>query len=664
MNSRIFIGHVMHKRYEKATHSFLYPLYMYAIDLDELYQLTISNKLFGYNKFKPVAIHTKDYLYNKPGDLKEKLMELLTKERCEDNINKIILVTAARYFNYVFNPVSFYYCYKKDGSLRCVVAEVNNTFKEKHVYVLTDQLKNEKWFAKYEAKKVFHVSPFFQIQGYYTFYLTDLNGNPKIRIEYNKNGNLAFVAQLTIKENVALTQKNLLKTIIRFPFTASLTMTKIHWEALKLWMIKKLPFYSKPEPSSEYTLRGVPPSIFTRILMKPVKIIFNKITEGFIIIEVPNGEKWRFGNEKSAIKAILNVKRYRFFRRVCFSGSIGFGEGFMYGDWETDNLTNLLKILCLNLSKFQKSKSSLTKVMFFFNNIMHKLNKNTLFKSRKNIKKHYDLGDDLFSLFLDESRTYSAAYFSKPDESLLQAQHNKIDRIIKKAQISANDHVLEIGSGWGAFAIRASQQTGCGVTTITLSDNQFNYVSERIKKLNLQDKITVLLKDYRSIDGMYDKIVSIEMLEAVGHEYLGAFFKACDTLLKPNGIVVIQVITIPDQRYKQYRKKADWIKKHIFPGGHLPCLNSIVEALNKNTDFILYNLEDIGIHYAKTLRLWREKFLSNISKVKKLGADEVFCLKWEYYLAYCEAAFETRILNDIHMVLTRPGNSSLKDIHL
>ena len=255
--------------------------------------------------------------------------------------------------------------------------------------------------------------------------------------------------------------------------------------------------------------------------------------------------------------------------------------------------------------------------------------------------------------------TYSCGIFRSETENLEQAQRNKLWAMITKARIGAEDHVLEIGCGWGGFALEAVRETGCRVTGITLSKEQHAFACRRVAEAGLQDRITLLLRDYRHVEGRFDRIVSIEMLEAVGHKYFGDFFRCCDRLLKPKGLAVLQTITIPDHRYDRYRKGCDWIQKHIFPGGHLPSLGALCRAMAENSRFFVEHLENIGIHYARTLREWRLRFERNVDKVAELGFDRTFQRKWLYYLSFCEAAFGTRSLGNLQLVLTRPNNRSL-----
>ena len=292
----------------------------------------------------------------------------------------------------------------------------------------------------------------------------------------------------------------------------------------------------------------------------------------------------------------------------------------------------------------------------FFNRIYHNGRSNSLTGSQKNIAEHYDLNNDFFATFLDPSMTYSAAYFKVPNLSLSEAQDEKYDRLCEQLHLKATDHVLEIGSGWGANAIFMAKNYGCKVTSVTISREQQKLAQQRVEAEGLSQRVEIIIKDYRDIEGEFDKIVSIEMLEAVGHNYLETYFAKCAEVLKPNGILAFQVITSPDSRYEQLRRGVDWIQKHIFPGSLLPSVAQLNKAINSTSDFTLVDLKDLGLDYAKTLKLWFENFNSRLNDVKDLGFDDRFIRKWNYYLNYCEAAFEMRNINVMQMVYTRPNN--------
>lgn len=386
---------------------------------------------------------------------------------------------------------------------------------------------------------------------------------------------------------------------------------------------------------------------------------------GFLELGLPAGEKIHFGKKESEIHARVDVRDDRFFKACVLHGDIGFGESYVDGYWDTDDIVGVISWMILNVEKhplLMGSKPKPSRLHFFklLNRFRHRLNSNNPTRVKKNIFSHYDLGNEFFQTFLDSGMTYSCAYFSKlTEESTGDAQEAKNARLCQKLRIKSADHVLEIGGGWGGFAIHAAKHFGCQVTTITISEAQCQYARERVRAENLSDKIDVELVDYRHVKGEFDKIVSIEMIEAVGHEYLKTYFEQCHRLLKKEGLLGLQMILSPDHRYESFKKGVDWIQKHIFPGGFLPSLLAIQEAINKTGDLGLYDYEDLTPHYVKTLHAWRKNFNAHLQKVKLLGFDERFIRKWNYYLSYCEAAFKMRNIHVVQAVFTRPNNHSL-----
>ncbi len=397
------------------------------------------------------------------------------------------------------------------------------------------------------------------------------------------------------------------------------------------------------------------PTIFERSCMKLVINLFNKIKTGGLTFYLPDGNARHFGDKNSPLQAQMTIHDYRFFKDAVLGGDVGLGEAYMKSLWDTDDIPALFSVLIKNRPALANGNMATAWLVRQKDRLMHALHANTLIGSRRNIGEHYDLSNDFFQTFLDPTMLYSCGIYRGESDTCEDAQHRKLQSIIDKAHIESTDHVLEVGCGWGGFAIEAVKQTGCRVTGITVSKEQYHLAQERVLQAGLQDKITILFKDYRHVAGLFDKIVSIEMLEAVGHKYLGTFFTACDKLLKPAGRLVIQVITIPDQRYEFYRRNTDWIQKHIFPGGHLPSVTAMSQAVTRHTSLLMEQLEDIGTHYARTLKDWRESFMRNLDKVNSLGFDEVFQRKWIYYLAMCEAAFRERATGDIQVVFRKPA---------
>jgi cyclopropane-fatty-acyl-phospholipid synthase len=387
----------------------------------------------------------------------------------------------------------------------------------------------------------------------------------------------------------------------------------------------------------------------------------SKMEKGTLRLTLHDGESISIGDGKG-ISASITIKDEEFYKRCILFGDIGFGEAYVDGLWDTDNITNVIKWVLLNIDNApgvsgSKMQSAALNILKVFNKITHLNRRNTLKGSRKNISEHYDLNNDFFASFLDPTMTYSSAYFNKDGISLEDAQYAKYERLCQQLRLKPTDHVLEIGSGWGGNAIYMAKHYGCKVTSLTISEEQLKLACERVKAEGLTDKVEILLKDYRELEGTYDKIVSVEMLEAVGDKFLDTYFRQVSTLLKKDGILAIQVITSPDSRYDSLKKGVDWIQKHIFPGSLLPSVAAINGSINRTSDLTMVDLKDLGLHYATTLKLWFEQFNANLSKAKKLGFDDTFIRKWNYYLCYCEAAFAMRNINVMHLVYTRPNNT-------
>ena len=355
------------------------------------------------------------------------------------------------------------------------------------------------------------------------------------------------------------------------------------------------------------------------------------------------------------------VRSPEFYRQVAMNGSVGAGEAYMDGHWTCSDLVALVRLLVRNRDLLDSMETGIARLGGIAMRALNTFRRNTRNGSRRNIAAHYDLGNDLFKLFLDDNMMYSSAIFADPSDSLATeslelASRRKIDRICRKLDLQASDHVVEIGTGWGGFALHAATNYGCRVTTTTISAEQHALAVERVAAAGLQDRITLLLQDYRDLDGSYDKLVSIEMIEAIGHQYMGTYFSKCASLLKPDGLAMIQAITIEDSRYQRALDSVDFIKRHIFPGSFIPCVSAMLDASARSSDLRLLNLEDIGPSYALTLNHWRQRFLARLDAVRKLGYDERFVRMWEYYLCYCEGGFIERSIGTAQMLFARPGN--------
>ncbi|MBD3633452.1 MAG: class I SAM-dependent methyltransferase [Methylophaga sp.] len=395
---------------------------------------------------------------------------------------------------------------------------------------------------------------------------------------------------------------------------------------------------------------------FQNLCMQLLLRQLEAIREGCLILQIRDSEPLTLGQPDHPFKVRLMVNDPHFFESVIFAGSVGAAESYMEGHWHSDNLTALIQLLVRNRDLVDGMEKGLARVTGWLLQGVHWFRRNTRTGSRKNIAAHYDLGNALFELFLDRDfMMYSSGLYYSDNESLERAQFNKLGRLCDKLDLQPDDHLLEIGTGWGGCATFAALNYGCRVTTTTISREQYEHAVKRVEELGLEDKVTVLLQDYRDLKGQFDKLISIEMVEAVGHHFIDDYFKHCSQLLKPDGLAIIQAITLEDHRYQQAVKSVDFIKRYIFPGSFIPCVSVLVNSAAK-AELKLTNLEDIGPSYATTLKTWRERFMAQLDEVRRLGYDERFIRMWEFYLCYCEGGFIERSISDVHLLFSKPAN--------
>lgn len=360
--------------------------------------------------------------------------------------------------------------------------------------------------------------------------------------------------------------------------------------------------------------------------------------------------------QPGAVSATLRIHHPDFYRQVASNGSVGAGEAYIDGLWSCDDLVALVRLLVRNRDLLDGMETGLARLGGYAMKAMHALKRNTRSGSRKNISVHYDLGNRFFEIFLDPDMMYSSAIFADSTESLEQASKRKLERICQKLELKPQDRLVEIGTGWGGMALYAATHYGCHVTTTTISREQHALASARVQDAGLGDRVSVLLDDYRDLQGSYDKLVSIEMIEAIGHQYLDTYFEKCASLLAPDGLALIQAITIEDHRYEQALRSVDFIKRHVFPGSFIPSVSAMVESAGCAGQLRLLNLEDFGPSYALTVQHWRQRFLSRLDRVRAQGYDERFIRMWEFYLCYCEGGFLERSISDVHLLLAASGN--------
>ena len=673
MNSRIIPATVAHKRLAPKVHAFEYTYLCLLLDLDELEELDRSCHLFGLNRHRPVALRNTDYLAAGPEPIRAKLANWLAVNHPTRSFPqyRILLLTAARIFGQVFNPVSFYFCFSQRGKLELCIAEVNNTFGDKHIY-LFDQPENAEGFpVVYRSPKAFHVSPFFDMAGEYLFRFEDIRDHLHITVTFFQQGRPVMEASLRQRAQAReLTDAALLAAWARHPLAPNLTYPRILRQAAALYLHKGLAIFPRPEPTNPMTIRTMPPSSSwrDRIAQRLVLRNFSRIRKGTLRMFLPDGTQRIFGGAEPGPICTMHVAAPFFFWNLLKGEDVALGEGYTEGLWTSDDLPRLMELLIMNMGRmaYLENLGRLGRILHRSIVLARKaIPANTPSGSRANIKAHYDLSNDFFQLFLDPTVTYSCAIFddlprrlSRPTpitgHELHLAQERKFRMIAESLNLPLGGEILEIGCGWGGLSCFLAENSSCRVRAVTISSQQYEHVRELVRRRGLQDRVHVLLEDYRNLRGHYDALVSVEMLEAVGHAYHPLFFKTVDRLLKPGGKACIQTITILDQRYDIYRQTQDWISTHIFPGGLLPSLNRITQVLSRHTSLVASEVRDIGPHYALTLRTWRERFTANWDRIAALGFDQPFRRTWEYYFAMCEAAFAQRHIRDLQIVLDRP----------
>jgi len=433
---------------------------------------------------------------------------------------------------------------------------------------------------------------------------------------------------------------------------------------------------SSSSPVARSLVAGFPSTARPSFFRKAVVGAFREMHLGHLRIELPDNEVLDFGDPAAAATmpapvgisaaALIHVKREAFFKKCVLAGDIGFAESFIDGDWDTPDLTSVLAWFVLNLEKAptlsgsarKQAQSWVLNLMRFAHTLEHRLRPNSRKTAQANIAKHYDLSNEFFALFLDPSMMYSGAKWTSPELSLEEAQRAKNDALCQSLRLKSSDRVLEIGTGWGGWSLHAAETYGCHVTTVTISQQQFDLAKRRVTEAGMDHLIEVRFQDYRELEGQFDKIVSIEMMEAVGHAYLPDFCRVLGRVLKKDGLLALQFITYPDSRYDELRKGVDFIQKYIFPGSLLLSLNRVNALLSETSDFVLNKIDDLGTDYARTLKEWRRNFHARLDRVHSLGFDERFVRKWNYYLCYCEAAFAMRNISVVQTLHTRANNLS------
>lgn len=680
----IYETSIRHVRREPIENEFTYRSYSWFVDIDALPSLP--------GPLAPFAkIDAADHVGDPSATLRANLDDFLRAHGRVPVAGRITMLTNARVLGYVFNPLTVYWLHDGADNVEHVVAEVHNTYGERHRYLLDTDARGAA-----RTSKEFYVSPFNDVSGEYAMRLPEPDGSLALSITLLRDGHPPFVAVMSGTGRSATTGR-VLGVLARAPLAPHVVTARIRRQGIGLWArgLRTVPRppvrgdvpavvdrhgpLSTPlgpavPPRSEGTrmtqyavastvdaerwpsIATAPVTVKARLAAPVADALFRRAAEHLAIrVEMPNGVVIGGGaNDPTA--PVMTIHRPRdFAARVGESGLIGFGEAYMAGDWDAPDLTAALGVFAERMATLIPKWLQRLRGLYIPKQPVSETN--TTSNTRSNISRHYDLSNEMFELFLDETMTYSSALFPsltpQPGwDDIAAAQRSKIDRLLDRAGVTAGTRVLEIGTGWGELAIRAAER-GATVRSVTLSTEQLELACKRIDAAGHADRVQVDLLDYRLVDGEYDAIVSVEMIEAVGHQYWGEYFRTIDSLLAPGGKVAIQAITMPHERMLATRNTYTWVHKYIFPGGFLPSIRAIESITEKETTLRVRERLSIGDHYARTLRLWDERFHAHAEEARMLGFDDVFARMWHFYLCYSEAGFGSGYIDVQQILLER-----------
>ena len=692
----LYFGEVMHARLKPVCHRFSYRVMSLLIDLGRLDQADRLSPLFGVNRASLYSFHEADH-----GDRDGARLRLYAERKAaERGIDigggRVLLLCYPRLLGYNFNPLSVYFCYQADGELALLIYEVRNTFGEMHVYVLpvTEGHLTEAGFRQ-QQDKLFYVSPFIEMATRYRFRIQPPGESVRLRIlETDREGPL--LAATFSGRRRSLSTRQLLRSFFALPLVTAKIIAAIHWEALRLWL-KGMRLVPRPHApgqdglatgkSSAYTppafsARAKSSGLATRRLApfdgspmtEPISVTFetvhslladlprmvrltlgygSKLKRGRLDVILPDGRTVRLGSGEPEPVATMKVHDYGFAARLLRGGDIGIAEAYLRGEWETSDLTQFLYLFCVN-QEWMRTMLTGGPVARTVLAVRHWLNRNTKRQARRNIYAHYDIGNAFYSAWLDRSMTYSSALFEDHTADLTAAQHNKYRRLAEAMDLQPGHKLLEIGCGWGGFAEFAAKTYGVQIVALTISREQRDFAQQQIHKAGLGEKVEIKLQDYRDERSDYDRIASIEMIEAVGEQFWPNYFSQLRDRLLPGGRAGIQAITIQDKLFQTYRCQVDFIQRYVFPGGMLPS-PQILKSLGDTFGVPIIRERVFGQDYAKTLVEWRNNFREAWPDLTTLGFDDRFRRLWEYYLSYCEAGFLSGNIDVRQVIFAKSG---------
>jgi cyclopropane-fatty-acyl-phospholipid synthase len=656
-HSAIYTGTLRHRRYRELAREFSHPVSFVYLDLEELPSLAggrLLRRWPGAWRFR-----RRDYLGPLSLPLEVAVRDAVEREIGERPAGPIRMLTQLRSFGMSFNPVTLYYCFAPDGEqLHSVLAEVTNTpWRERHSYVLGPWQTGRVLHAT--TAKLMHVSPFMPMDQEYRITLTAPGPTLSVHIDVQGSSGSDFDATLGLTAS-DLTSRTLSALIRNDPLAPLRTLRRIYIQGVTL-KLRGVHVHPHPTTQSESMSNGSPPAppadssavtpTGAQRAARWLGVALLKLTRIGTITIIDDGSVFHFGSGEP--HATLTVRSPRFWTGL-LRGSVGLADAYAAGWFETEDLVTMIRIGALNARRIDRPRRVVAPLRVPFQALREYSRPLTRERNQREISAHYDLGNDLFKLMLDPTLSYSCAVFETPQVSLEQAQLAKLERICQRLELSSGDHLLEIGTGWGGLAIYAAQTRGCRVTTATISVEQYRFARERVRQLGLDKLVDVIFCDYRDLPGRYDKLVSVEMVEAVGWRNFGRYLKKCSSLLTPEGLMLLQAITIDDRAYEVEKASKSFIKSYIFPGGCLPSLAVLTNKLAHRTDFQVAGIDDITAHYVETLRRWRANFDRAGAELTELGYDGRFQRIWRLYLAYCEAGFAERRILDLQLLLAKP----------
>ncbi|MDA8309887.1 MAG: DUF1365 family protein [Actinomycetota bacterium] len=630
MRSAIYEGTVVHHRLATVDHRFSYRIAMPFVDLDEIDDLCRLHPLWSAERPNVVSYRRRDFLPDRPGPLADAVRDLVAERLGCRPRGPVAMLGHLRTWGWLFNPITLYYCFDPEGvHVESLVAEVTNTpWHERHVYVVGGP-------GRHRFQKELHVSPFFDSDMDYELSYREPGEHLGLSMRNVRGGETLFGAGLRLERHEA-DRRALGRLVWSHRLMTMRVSAGIYRQAAAL---RRAGAPIVPHPSGRPLSRAL------------VTGLGRHLRHGTLVLEDARGVRTMGAGEPRARVRVHDPVAYAALAR---HGSVGLAESYVDGLWDSDDLTDLVRILAAHRGAAGRARDRAGQAASVLTDPVRRLRRRPPSQDRRDVRAHYDIGNELFALMLDPTLSYSCALFERPGMTLEEASLAKLDRICQKLDLSPADHVVEIGTGWGGFAVHAATRYGCRVTSTTISSEQYAHARDWVARAGVSDRVTILEEDYRNLRGQYDKLVSIEMVEAVDWRVLDTYFRTCAALLRPAGLMALQAITIADQSYERAKNSTDFIKAYIFPGSCLPSVSSLARAAAR-TDLRVVDLEDIGRHYAETLRRWRDNVDEHASAIHALGFDERFVRMWRFYLSYCEGAFLERHISDVQLVLAKPG---------